>query len=762
MPSLKPVALVMPPCWSETAPPLGLGFIARTLEAHGFSYVLFELNIQAYQTLDRKDLWNPALQRCWTDEQIFREETLPLFADFLERSAETIAAGDFLAVGLSVFSSSRRFAVKLAERLRELRPELVLIWGGPAVHTEQELAGIPSNLVDAAVIGEGEETMLELVDHLAAGRPLPQDLSGTAVPFGPRYHFNPRRAEIVDLDQIPYPTYDQFPLESYGSHQHHAMLLGRGCPMRCAFCDTSGRFRRFRCRSAESVMDELAFHSSQRRINSVTFFDASINGNPRTLRRLVDRLAAWPHRLRWMANFVVQRRWTEERYQAMARAGCFRLFYGVESGSDRVLKLMNKHYTAEEAGRALRWGHEAGIENLVNFICGFPGETEEDFEETLRFVERNRPYLDTVAMVTLMFIVPETPVYLRRHELGITLGRQNHFYWRDTQGNTIEVRRARLVRLSELLGSFGIPILASSLSEVDINYGRRSKTADEDQTLEVRSPIHIRNVQLFDEHGRRMEHCRPGGSFDVVLDYEASRAVEAPVVRVQLFNNENPSRRNVLVFGTNTARFDPPLGTLPAGRGAVRLHVARLNLGPGFYPLTTGIWPDEASEEPFDVQHGEPLLSVDGARLAAVVGVQLDAELQINPGPRGLALAGDRLGAGGLEVRDGQAQTGQPMRLRMPVVVNHPSQILLAASIAQGDLTLRLDEWRRHLYPGSYLVEITYRSLNLLAGDYDVALALAVGDSDACTARTRLEVQSRRSDGAGIVYCPAEFILESA
>lgn len=477
MASHKPVALVMPPCWSETAAPLGLGFVSRYLEAHGFPCSIFELNIQAYATLGRADLWNPTLQRCWTDERIFREETLPQFESFIERSTQEIAAGDFLAVGFSVYASSRRFTIKLAERLRGFRPDLPLIWGGPAVHTEQELSCISSRLIDMAVIGEGEETLLEIVTRLSSGGPLPRDLPGTAVPVGPRYHFNPRRPEIADLDRIPYPTYHGFPLELYSGIEHHAMLISRGCAMRCAFCDTPMRSQRFRCRSAENIMAELAHHSSQRQLSNLTFFDAAINGNPRTLRQLVERLAALPRKLRWTGNFFVQRRFTAEFYRSMAQTGCHQLFYGIESGSDRVLELMNKRFTAEEAGLALRWGHEAGIRNFVNFICGFPGETEQDFEETLRFVDLNRAYIDTVAMVTMMFIVPETAVYLRHRELGITLGGQNHFHWRDQQGNTIDVRRARLLRLVDRLGSYGIPVLGNSLSEVDIDYGARSSSS---------------------------------------------------------------------------------------------------------------------------------------------------------------------------------------------------------------------------------------------------------------------------------------------
>jgi len=222
-------------------------------------------------------------------------------------------------------------------------------------------------------------------------------------------------------------------------------------------------------------MEEIAAHARRRAINTVSFHDALVNGSVKMLAELVELMRVSPLTFQWTGNFVVHRRCTAELYGAMKTAGCKRLLYGIECGSDRVLRLMNKHYTAAQAANALRLGSEAGIENHVNFICGFPGETEEDFADTLRFVEQNAPYIDAVTAVNLMFFVPDSPIYTRMQELGVMLDVRSHFRWDDTQGNTLEVRQDRARRLIELLESRGIPVLGSGLDEVKIDYRPRHR-----------------------------------------------------------------------------------------------------------------------------------------------------------------------------------------------------------------------------------------------------------------------------------------------
>lgn len=466
------VSLVLAPCWDVAAPPLGLGYLSAYLRASAFDTRVYDLNLAAYLESERKEIWQR--QRHWIDPPLF-EEVLAAHQGFIDHWAQHLADEGAPIVGLSVNAANRRFSIELARRLRARRPQTLLVWGGPGVYNIHELRIIPPEIVDYVVIGEGEETLLEITTAFR-GRTREtrrMDIPGTAVPDGGAYRFNPPRAEIEDLDDLPFPTYEGFPVGYYVAENAVPVLMSRGCPMRCSFCDTTLRFKRFRYRSAGNIMAEIAAHAGRRVIGTVAFHDALLNGSVKMLTELVELMQASPLSFRWTGNFVVNRRCTAELYRAMRRAGCTRLLYGIECGSDKVLRLMNKHYTAEQAANALRWGSEAGIENHVNFICGFPGETEDDFADTLRFVERNARHIDVVTAVNMMFFVPDSPIYNRMQELGVTRSDRSHFRWHDAQGNTLEVRMSRARRLIDLLESRGIPVLGSSLDEVEIDYRPR-------------------------------------------------------------------------------------------------------------------------------------------------------------------------------------------------------------------------------------------------------------------------------------------------
>jgi radical SAM superfamily enzyme YgiQ (UPF0313 family) len=464
------ITLVITPCWDVGTPPIGMGYVAQYMRAAGYHVWTYDLNLAGYKEVGRGDLWDPKNQKYWVDQGLFRKE-LPDLDDFLNRWAQRLADEEGLLIGFSVNAASRYFTVELARRIRERRPDRPLIWGGPGVHNYQELNHIPNNLVDCVVVGEGEVTLLEIANQLAQGNDLPGDLPGTAMPHEDRFRFNPPRPEIADLDSLPFPTYEGFPVDSYVHKSCVPVIVSRGCPMRCSFCDTSQRFKQFRWRSAANVMEEINYHASQREIYSITFHDALINGNIKMLRELIDLFIESELNLQWTGNCVVHKAATQELYQDMARAGCTRLLYGLESGSSRVLKLMNKHYSPEHSASVLRWGHEAGIENWVNFICGFPGESEQEFEETLRFAEQNIGHIHTITAVTVMFFVPETQVYDQHKELGVTLHPHSHFMWTDDKGNTPEVRIARVQKLLDLFAAHDVPVLTHSLNEIDINYG---------------------------------------------------------------------------------------------------------------------------------------------------------------------------------------------------------------------------------------------------------------------------------------------------
>ncbi len=163
----------------------------------------------------------------------------------------------------------------------------------------------------------------------------------------------------------------------------------------------------------------------------------------------------------WKINAVLRPEMTRELLKKLAAANCHDIIYGVESGSPRVLALMNKPYAAETAERVLRETHEAGIATIGNFMFGFPGEREEDFQMTLDFVRRNKGSFDRVyASATFTSLEENSALSARREEFGIrgeASSEAHHLYWESEDGtNDYLVRLERYERFRKLSIELGL------------------------------------------------------------------------------------------------------------------------------------------------------------------------------------------------------------------------------------------------------------------------------------------------------------------
>jgi hypothetical protein len=142
----------------------------------------------------------------------------------------------------------------------------------------------------------------------------------------------------------------------------------------------------------------------------------------------------------------------------MKKAGCSWLGYGIESGSQRILDLMGKRFSIDKSIEVLKNTREAGIPFQINLMFGFPTETEEDFQQTLKFLARSRPYVDSI-LASQSFFTLEKGTYVRSHpgEFGIT-GADHHLYWKSNGGsNNYAERFRRYEEFCRLAVSLGIP-----------------------------------------------------------------------------------------------------------------------------------------------------------------------------------------------------------------------------------------------------------------------------------------------------------------
>jgi len=304
---------------------------------------------------------------------------------------------------------------------REACPECVTIAGGPYPTATPELALSDPNL-DYAVLGEGEETVWELLDALFgdSGRQV-GDVAGLAyrAPDGRVIQTAPR-APIADMDGLPWPAYDLVDMEAYFSQLHTHLspqqararyapvFTSRGCPFRCIYCQHMFG-RRIRYRSPENVLAQVRHLADAYGVREIHFEDDSFNIDLERAKRIFDLIAdadldlkiAFPNGVR--ADLV-----DKEFMVKGKRAGVYSMAFGIESASPRIRQMIHKGLALEKVTRAIDLADRHGIWSIGFFMLGFPGETREEMRETVEFAARSRL---TTASLHSVIPLPATPLW---------------------------------------------------------------------------------------------------------------------------------------------------------------------------------------------------------------------------------------------------------------------------------------------------------------------------------------------------------------
>jgi len=290
-------------------------------------------------------------------------------------------------VGIGGLITTYGYAKWLTHALKQWRPDLPVMIGGGLGSSVPDLV-LERAGADVAVIGEAEETVLELVPRLLAREPL-DDVAGIAFLDDDRVHVTDPRPLIQDLDALPFPAWDLFPMDEYLKHpvvglgRDMDLISSRGCPNRCTYCyQVFGR--RFRARSAENIVEEIRLLDRDYGLDFVSFQDDCFVINRQRVYDFCDRLDGAGLDIRWSCcgrvNLV-----TPDLLKRMRESGCVSVNFGIESGSQRILNTVKKGVTVEQAGRAVRMVRDAGLRCPTSFMLGSPGETRKTAMETVRF-----------------------------------------------------------------------------------------------------------------------------------------------------------------------------------------------------------------------------------------------------------------------------------------------------------------------------------------------------------------------------------------
>lgn len=324
-------------------------------------------------------------------------------------------------VGITVLTLMLYDAYETAKRVKKVSPDIHICFGGP--HTfvyPRESAMLDP--VDSVVVSEGERVFTELVEALDEGRDL-SEVRGVVFEKHGEIVSTPPPKQITDLDSLPPVDRRMVPYEKYHSlvdvgELSTTMISSRGCPGRCIFCDVP--YKRFRERSPQLVVNEMEDVLSLG-IREIYFYDDAFNLTKRRVLALCEEIQKRGVELRWAFRGRVAP-FDEEMAEALRSAGCTRIQFGVESGSEKILRVMRKSITLDEIRDAFRIARKYDITTVAYFMIAFPGETREHIVRTIEFAKELEPDYP-VFCVTVPF--PGTELY----RMGLERGILSHDFW---------------------------------------------------------------------------------------------------------------------------------------------------------------------------------------------------------------------------------------------------------------------------------------------------------------------------------------------
>ncbi len=322
-------------------------------------------------------------------------------------------------IGITCWTIERGQAFKTAHVAKRAAPKSVLIMGGPHATAFPEYMFLQAP-TDFVVLGEGEETIKELLYTIENDEDALK-VKGIVFKRNGKFCTTDPRPFIKDLDTIPLPLHEQFDYSKYNGLQDKdvksaAIITSRGCPFRCIFCSSAVYWgKKHRKRSIENVLSEIDLLYNEYQIKSFLFFDDNLIIDRKRCITFCKEICNRRIEIIWATEGSVKV--DQEMLKWMKRAGCYRIDFGVESGSPAILKNIKKPFTVEDTRNAFRLCREAGIKPNAYLIFGSPGETAQTVNETICLMREIQPHQRGGRPG--IWILPSTEIYTLSKELGI-------------------------------------------------------------------------------------------------------------------------------------------------------------------------------------------------------------------------------------------------------------------------------------------------------------------------------------------------------
>jgi anaerobic magnesium-protoporphyrin IX monomethyl ester cyclase len=284
--------------------------------------------------------------------------------------------------------------LRIAKIAKKVNPNITVILGGP------HPSALPSDSIkdkniDFLVLREGEITFKELIENITSGKKDYKSINGIVYKDKGKVFFTNPRPYIENLDELPFPARDLLDIDKYcsaptkklSSFRTTSLLSGRGCPYNCIHCVSNCLWaRKFRVRSPNNIVDEIELCVKKYKIREFNFYDDTFTINESQVLGVCNEIRKRHLKISWIC-FSRVNTLTRTMVRAMKKAGCKKISFGLESGSQKILDIMRKNGTLEMARKAVNMVNKEGLEVHASFMIGNVGETKKTVARTIKFAK---------------------------------------------------------------------------------------------------------------------------------------------------------------------------------------------------------------------------------------------------------------------------------------------------------------------------------------------------------------------------------------
>ncbi len=337
----------------------------------------------------------------------------------VDEVVDEIIQRDPAYLGITLFTVGVWCASEIARKVKARNSNIKIIVGGPHISSMGKETMVRFPEFDVAVVGEGEEPLLQLLRALDEGADLktvPSLLFLDPNAITQQVIETPKLAIDRKMDRLPMPAWDLLPNFPHGYRPAvydfprspvASIAASRGCPFHCKFCDTSTFGDAVRAYSPQKVFEIMQHLQETYGIKHILFVDDLFTASRKRTMELCELILENNMDITWSCASrvdVVK----PDVLEMMKKAGCWEISFGLESGSNELLQQMDKSAAVDRSVQALQWTHDAGIRSKGLFMLGYPGETNQTIEDTKQFVQDN-PL--TIMHLTKFTPYPGSPIY---------------------------------------------------------------------------------------------------------------------------------------------------------------------------------------------------------------------------------------------------------------------------------------------------------------------------------------------------------------